>query len=1087
MAFLFRDDEALRVVLTSGLAPLDAQAKGAKFVRDASGALILAPDHPMPASVVAQLRAAGIETDAKLPANARAIRSWAEAIALQKTVVPAIPSLVVLTTPSTDGLIDLAAELLRLGCERQELLLGSSHSGGSVLRVTDPPTYTVMRALDRDDGMRVYAPDPPGQDIVWCELGYKHPLAGRIKAEPGHLLLGSADGWRSVRDDGWKSLETVLELAIPGDRFDHGKVGDVPRRRIELRLAPGRRDTASLWVIRKNGLAAVDKLLAYLPEDVVARLTFAATGTSDQSPDPTIVIRARTARHPAPDLALDAEVYAPLAHLPDVFSPAGAIVEPPLKRERLRSILGVEQGQVAWLAPTGEDPNRGPFRVERVADSAFVPMSEWADYVIHASAVKLVPWMRAATFDFAPFVSTGLEWASEKPKDDDAPVRQREDKKPKRRGVRAAAPAPTPIAAPPPTAATPQARRDKSDASGQVEEVRIDVELDRLETAFVQLDAPADAPERLQLLEQLGHAYTRLGRRRDAGLCFARAVWELSGKAATERLDMWIAADLGRTTIPTALESALGSKAPTTDDVRRVAAIAARAHDTVKKDPHRIVRWLDDHDAELDARSLWLARTGLAKLSGGDTLGLAHARDRILARLAGGLPVERELPAFLRFAGRSGALGNASGEQLATALEKLVEKIATTKRKRSPVEAPVGQTQAYVNFQLAHGFARIGQHERARRLVNEAREALAPVATDPVHAYLIAAFSARVEQALGGLPPETALPDAIGTQLAALDRVARYKVDRLREASRILEPHERPDAIGAFSKRQHDARGPEFAALRGIPEASKRAKEINGLVATAAKADEAEKARLLDGIFDVLLELPEAHAAPILVKSIPLIGTLPEAKRAVLYTEALVVAGHFGRTELVPDLLEQLGTAVRVVDGSALERVLDQSLRALRRIGLRHEISELLADVEHALAGNQANLRARLALAGGLAFLGDTQRSLPILEQARKALGESMHLTARLELTRALAAAFAQAPLGHALGGITELAGQLRDITDSFGTNSHYCLSVLHFVESLVLGITSDDLALGEAGRRFVEDDEHLIRRRLHRDLGGSS
>jgi hypothetical protein len=70
---------------------------------------------------------------------------------------------------------------------------------------------------------------------------------------------------------------------------------------------------------------------------------------------------------------------------------------------------------------------------------------------------------------------------------------------------------------------------------------------------------------------------------------------------------------------------------------------------------------------------------------------------------------------------------------------------------------------------------------------------------------------------------------------------------------------------------------------------------------------------------------------------------------------------------------------------------------------------------------------------------------------------------------------------------LADLTTQLRDITDSYGTNSHYCLSVLNFVESLVLGITSDDLALGEAGRRFVEDDEHLIRRRLHRDLGGAS
>ncbi|MBA3397446.1 MAG: hypothetical protein H0T89_32770, partial [Deltaproteobacteria bacterium] len=458
-----------------------------------------------------------------------------------------------------------------------------------------------------------------------------------------------------------------------------------------------------------------------------------------------------------------------------------------------------------------------------------------------------------------------------------------------------------------------------------------------------------------------------------------------------------------------------------------------------------------------------------------------------LARLAGGLPVERELPAFLRFAGRSGALGNASGEQLTSALDRLREKIATTRRKRSPVEAPATHTGAYVDLQLAHGYARIGQHERARALEAQARTALQAGLTDPVHAYLVAAFEARVEQAIAGQAPETPLPDVLGAQLAALDRVARYKVDRLREASRILEPLERPDAIGAFSKKQHDARGPEFAALRALTDVAMRAKEVARLVETAARSDETDKARLLDGCFDVLLELPEAHAAPILLRAWPVIATLPEPRRAVLYAEALVVAGHFGRTELVPDLLEALGTAVRVVPGNELDRVLDQSLRALRRIGLRNEIAELLADVETHLASSTTNLRARLALAGGLAFLGDTARALPILDHARKALGESMTLTARLELTRALAQAYSQAPLGHALGGITELAGQLRDITDSFGTNSHYCLSVLHFVESLVVGITSDDLALGEAGRRFVEDDEHLIRRRLHRDLGGPS
>ncbi|MEO8698566.1 MAG: hypothetical protein ABI867_00950 [Kofleriaceae bacterium] len=1098
LALAFRDDEALRVVLMSGLCPADVQAKGASVARDAKGALILAPDAPLSQTVLKALVAAGVTIVDAVPDDAREIRCWAEAIALERVAVTQTPSLVLLTTPDREGIVDLAGELLRLGCERQELLLTAT---GGVLRAIDPPTYTIVRAIDREQGLCGFAPDPQGQEAVWTELGYRHPLAARLKADKGTLLLVARDGWRSVEDTGWKNLESALELAVTGGAVEMvGKpLGE--RRKVELRFAPGRRDAPSLWVIRRGGTAAIDKLLEYLPEEVVARLTFAAAGRNatmlsvpgmrlDDLQEGAIVIRARTGRHGPPDLSLDAEEYAPLAHMPDVYAPAGAIVEPPLRRERLRSILAVEQGQVAWLAPTTPrtpgTPVRGPFRVERIPDSAFAPLSEWADYVIHASGLALVPWSRAAVFDFAPFVSTGLEWASERPRADDKDESDKPDrKKPKAPRGRQAAAAVV-VQAPTATTAAPRAPRREA-AETPREEVSIDAELAALEAEFVALDAPADAEERLELLERLGRAYARLSRRRDAGLCFARAVWELTGADANQRLDMWLRADLGKADPAEALEAHLAKKSPSPDDVRVVAAMAARQHAAVKKDPHRVQRWLDDHDGELDARTLWLGRAGLAKLSGGDTLGLAQTRDRILSRLAGGLPVERELPSFLRFAGRSGALGNASGEHLSKALTSLADKITSTRRKKSPVEAPQTQTNAYVGFQLAHGFARIGQHVRARAMVAESTAALATVAADAVHSYLMAAFAARVEQAIAGMPPETALPEPLGDQLAGLDRVARYKVDRLREASQILEPLERPDAIGAFSKRQHDSRGPEFAALRGIPDASARAKEINRLVDLAAAATEAEKTRLLDGIFDVLLELPEASSVPILARAWPLIKTLPDPRHAVLYGEALVVAGHFNRTELVPELLDLLGNAVKAVPGNELDRVLDQSVRALRRIGLRREISELLADVENALDTNTANVRARLALAAGMAYLGETARALPILEQGRKSLGESMTLIARLELTRALAKAYAQAPIGDALAAIADISNQLRDITDSFGTNSHYCLSVLHFVESLVLGIASDDLALGEAGRRFVEDDEHLIRRRLHRDLGGSS
>jgi tetratricopeptide (TPR) repeat protein len=1071
MALAFRDPEALRVIMASGLCPADVVARGATIAH-VDGGVILSPDVPLTRAQLAKLREAGVKVDAVLPADVRTIRCWAEAIAPARVPVKETPALALFVV-ETGALVDLAAELVRLGCERIELLAGDRFG---VARVIDPPTYTVVRGLDRERGMRVYAPDPPGQDAVWVELGYRHPLAQRLRAEPETLLLVSGSSWLSVPNRGWVGLDAALELAVPGERVAVSSAKLPARRRVVLRLASGRREPPSMWVLRSGGIAAIDRLLDYLPEDVVARLTFAvSTGA-----DPLVVVRARGGgRHPPPDLALPAEEYAPLAHMPDVYAPAGSIVEPPLRRERLRLILGIGVGEVIWLAPT----EGAKFRVERVADSAFAPLAEWADYVVSANAAALQPWIAASTFEFAPFVSSGLEWGAQGATSIEDEIARR--KKPEVR------PKPVIVQLPPePTTPDPVVRinEPKPAQLAPKKQIEADRELAELEAAFIALDAPGDAPERLALFEGLGRAYAWRGRLHDAGRCFSRAAWEAPVAEAPARLQAWLDAELGKTTPALTLASAFKQKPPGPDLVRSVAIMAAAQAPVVAADPHRVTRWLDDHDEDLDSRTLWLSRLGLAKLVGGDPLALAQASDRILARLAGGLPVERELPAFLRFAGRTGALGNASGDQLSTALDELAVRVTNTKRTRSLTEAPIPFTNAYVAFLLAHGYARIGRHERARELVGEANQALAKVAGDPVHGYLIAAFTARIEQAIAGLPPETALPEALRAQLANLDRLARYKVDRLREASQILEPMEHVDAIERFSKKQKDSLGPEFTALRQIVDPAARAAAVERLVDEAI-ANDAERVRLLDGIFDVLFELPASRAVPILLRTHPVITSVLETHRAPLYAEALVVAGHFGRTELMPGLLDGLGGAIRRVDGVALQRVLQHSLRALRRIGLRNEIAQLLADAEQALptAIRPDTLRARLALAAGLAYLGDSDRALLIFNQAREALNQSIKHTDRLELTRALALAYAQAPVTSALTGIAELASHLREMTDTFGTNTHYCLSVLHFVESLVLGITSDDLALGEAGRRFVEDDEHLIRRRLFRDLGGTS
>jgi hypothetical protein len=95
------------------------------------------------------------------------------------------------------ALLEVCGELLRLGCDRQELGLtqGPAHA---LLRVVEPPWYVLSRALDHLDGLRAFVPAPAGQEAVWVELGYQHPLDGALESPDRGLVLVTAEGdwWR---------------------------------------------------------------------------------------------------------------------------------------------------------------------------------------------------------------------------------------------------------------------------------------------------------------------------------------------------------------------------------------------------------------------------------------------------------------------------------------------------------------------------------------------------------------------------------------------------------------------------------------------------------------------------------------------------------------------------------------------------------------------------------------------------------------------------------------------------------------------------------------------------------------------------
>jgi hypothetical protein len=56
-------------------------------------------------------------------------------------------------------------------------------------------------------------------------------------------------------------------------------------------------------------------------------------------------------------------------------------------------------------------------------------------------------------------------------------------------------------------------------------------------------------------------------------------------------------------------------------------------------------------------------------------------------------------------------------------------------------------------------------------------------------------------------------------------------------------------------------------------------------------------------------------------------------------------------------------------------------------------------------------------------------------------------------------------------------------VTNTWTTAPYYSRLHLNLVEEVILAVVSDEFALGPAGRRWLDDDEYLVRRRIHADM----
>jgi len=392
-------------------------------------------------------------------------------------------------------------------------------------------------------------------------------------------------------------------------------------------------------------------------------------------------------------------------------------------------------------------------------------------------------------------------------------------------------------------------------------------------------------------------------------------------------------------------------------------------------------------------------------------------------------------------------------------LDRLYTYITTTKReKRSPIEAPAELTGAYVDLLFAYGYARLGVASRSGELRASAKRALATSAADPVHGALIALFEARIADALEASPPRGPLLPSPEPQLVNLDRVARYKVDRLREYSRVLAQGIEIDAIGAFAKRRADSRGVAFEQLAGEADPAVRAKIVGEILEAAPDVPTEERGALLTAVLAECIRLPAADAMRMHARVLPLVDALPAENRARVLAKAIVVAHKFDRARL-----RALAKMAAPTFGQASPFELAPALwDCVRSIGNTHK-DELRAIWTHAERTALAKPAPSdiynwpgdlpVAFAAGLVQLREP-RGTQLLDELAAAGPD--HMTIWMDTQRGLPSAYAYLAKPEAMAAIERVARGFPRVTDSFGTNSHFTLYVLAFVDALVVGVVDE-------------------------------
>lgn len=347
-------------------------------------------------------------------------------------------------------------------------------------------------------------------------------------------------------------------------------------------------------------------------------------------------------------------------------------------------------------------------------------------------------------------------------------------------------------------------------------------------------------------------------------------------------------------------------------------------------------------------------------------------------------------------------------------LDRLLEILSTTIRGGRPNEPSFEITDGYLKLQFAYGYQRLGNTARAAELEAAGHAQLAAYRADPVHAWLIDAFAARIRDQR---------PAELQERLEAFDRVTRFKVDMFREASWIIGGGA-VDAAGQFGRMGNPA--PDLAAStasflgrvdRGFALAEEHPELADAYLETSLQVDASS--------------IDPAAGASVLERVLPRVERMSE-RRGLAYARAIALAVHAAPARLA-GLIEAIGPFIEA-DSWELD-------------GIMALLSEALAHHRRELAAIWSQLPADVH-----------DRPAYLIGQLRHGVMPNKHVVLRAVASSDVTAQKLRVVLLDTLlaspDSIEPWAAELfGTATDELKTNSHFSYSTVYVVDRLVRGV----------------------------------